>query len=107
MQTTKQWWDEVSNSPEKMIAWLKAQYHGEVTAEGRMRGMIEKYDLDPQSVAAVIVNRIADDEKRHAEWVGELLYTRGITAEVLQKEERYWNETLPADTLLTVVDCHI
>jgi len=35
MKTVQQWWDEVSNDPEKMIVWLKKQYHGEVTAEAR------------------------------------------------------------------------
>ena len=93
-RTTREWWEDVSNNPDKMVDWLKKQYHGEVTAESRIRHMIEKYDLKGKE--AYTIERIADDEKKHAEWVKELLTNRGITAEILDKEERYWNETLPA-----------
>ena len=44
-----------------------------------------------------MVERIADDEDRHARWVAKLLESRGITAEVLQKEERYWKEVMTED----------
>lgn len=93
MKTTEQWWEEVSNDSEKMINWLKDQYHGEVTAEKRIRDLTVQYDLSPDQER--IINKIADDEKLHAIWVKELLEARGITAEVLNKEERYWNKTLP------------
>lgn len=94
LKTTKQWWEEVSNDENKMVEWLKAQYHGEKTAEMRIRNMIVGFNVTDQKHIDTI-NRIADDEKIHAEWVRCLLETRGITAQVLDKEERYWNETLP------------
>lgn len=93
-RTTREWWKDVSNDPEKMVEWLKKQYHGEVTAEARIRSMIDKYGLKGKE--AYIIRRIADDERKHAEWVKQILHKRGIPAEILDKEERYWNETLPA-----------
>lgn len=95
MKTTKQWWDEVSQDPDKMIQWLKAQYHGEVTAEQRIRGMITQFNVTGPAHIRTL-NQIADEENTHALWVKELLEVRGIDAVVLDKEERYWNETLPA-----------
>lgn len=95
MKTTEQWWQEVSGDPDKMINWLKDQYHGEVTAEKRIRDLTTQYDLTPDQEK--IINKIADDEKIHALWVKELLEVRGIAAEVLDKEERYWNKTLPKE----------
>lgn len=93
MRSTKEWWDEVSNSDEGLIDWLKDQYHGEVTAEKRIRDLIVQYNLVGKK--AKIIAKIADDEKKHAEWVKDLLIARGIEAKVLEKEERYWNKVLP------------
>ena len=94
-ETTKQWWARVSSSEEEMIKWLKAQYHGEATAESRIRASIEKYSLT--GVKAKLINSIADDEAKHTKWIAKLLLKRGITPEILQKEERYWNEVLPKE----------
>lgn len=94
MQTTEQWWNEVSNDEGKMINWLKNQYHGEVTAEKRIRDMILDYNIGDKP-RFLTITKIANDEAKHAGWVRELLEARGITAKVLSKEARYWNETLP------------
>lgn len=96
MKTTEQWWDEVSSDPSKIVDWLKDQYHGEVTAEKRIRDLIPQYNLTGKQEK--LISKIADDEKKHAEWVKELLIIRGITAEVLTKEERYWGKVLPKET---------
>lgn len=93
MKTTQQWWDEVSNDESLMIDWLKDQYHGEVTAEKRIRDLLTQYKLEGK--AHRLISIIADDEKQHAEWVKGLLESRGIPAEILEKEERYWNKVLP------------
>lgn len=95
IETTQQWWDRVSNSKEEMINWLKAQYHGEATAEKRIREAIEKYNL--KGFKAKVINSIADDEAKHTIWVAKLLKDRGITPAILQKEERYWNKVLPKE----------
>lgn len=94
MKTTAQWWDEVSQDPEKMVDWLKDQFHGEITAAARIRGMVKQYNVtNPSHIETIKL--IADDELVHASWVKKLLIDRGIKAEVLDKEERYWNSTLP------------
>lgn len=95
LETTQQWWDRVSNSDEEMINWLKAQYHGEATAEIRIRQSIQDYNLDLASLEAKIIKSITDDEAKHTLWVKKLLTSRGITPKILEKEERYWNEVLP------------
>lgn len=95
MKTTEQWWAEVSSDEDKMIDWLKDQYRGEVTAETRIRALITDYALDGDK--ARIINKIADDERKHAEWVASLLFARGIPVVLLDKEERYWEKTLPKE----------
>jgi rubrerythrin len=93
-RTSQEWWDCVKVDAQKMHDWLKNQYHGEKLAATRIREFIipkmeGKYQF--------LVERIADDEDRHASWVGNLLHARGITAEILEKEERYWNEVMTED----------
>jgi rubrerythrin len=94
MKTSKEWWEEVKNSPEKLINWLKNQYHGEAIASSRIKEFILPH---MEGKYAFMVERIADDEERHASWVGQLLLTRGITPEILEKEERYWKEVMTED----------
>ena len=94
-ETTQQWWDRVSSSETEMINWLKAQYHGEVTAADRIIASIGDYNVVPTSLEFKIIHSICSDEIKHAKWVSKLLHDRGITSEVLDKEERYWNEVLP------------
>lgn len=94
LRTSQEWWDETKASPEKLVHWLKNQYHGEAVASERIRQYIlPKFD----GKYGFMVERIADDEERHAEWVSELLKTRGITPEILQKEERYWKTVMTED----------
>lgn len=95
VETTQQWWDRVSNSDIEMINWLKAQFHGEVTAADRIIASITDYNIEPNSLEYKIIHSITNDEIKHAKWVSKLLHDRGITAEILNKEERYWNEVLP------------
>lgn len=94
MKTSQEWWDEVKTSNEKLVNWLKNQYHGEAVASERIRQYILPHFGDKY---AFMVERIADDEERHASWVGKLLSSRGITPEILQKEERYWREVMTED----------
>lgn len=105
MRTTEQWWKEVSADPAKMVEWLKAQYHGEVTAEKRIRDLIPQYGICGKK--ADLLNKIADDEGRHALWVKGLLDSRGIPAEALQKEERYWGQTLPTSPVTFEAICAV
>lgn len=95
MRTTEQWWEEIISDGDKLVDWLKDQYHGEVTAAERISALIEDYNLTGS--VKKIITRIAADEVKHAEWVKSLLIKRGITAEVLTKEERYWSKVLPKE----------
>lgn len=89
------WWHQVKADPTRFLDWLKAQYHGEITAHARIMQFVEHY-LPADSVWRGVVLKIAQQELTHAQWVGELLTARGLTPAVLQKEERYWDKTLPA-----------
>jgi len=96
MKTSKQWWDEVKNSPRLMSEWLVKQYRGEVTASHRILRFAEQYATDPHDIR--ILSIIADQERQHALWVKDLLDVRGIEVdadEINHAEERYWKETLP------------
>jgi len=88
MRTSKQWWDETKADPVKLIAWLKDQYHGEITAAVRIGKLAFRFKNKT-------LKTIADQELQHAEWIDKLLSNRGIHGEILQKEERYWERTLP------------
>lgn len=92
MKTTAEWWEVVSQSPEKMDDWLKSQYHGEVTASKR----IEEMKVLPgyTKADAEVIDRIIADEEKHALWVKQLMQDRGLTPYEIRKEERYWVPTL-------------
>ena len=45
LRTSEKWWKDVSRNKLKMIDWLKNQYHGEFTAEKRVRDLIKQYNL--------------------------------------------------------------
>lgn len=92
--TTAQWWKRVKANPELLTDWLRKQYHGEITAHDRIQEFARTL-LPEGSKWGLVLQTIAGQELTHAQWVGELLEARGITAEVLSKEERYWNQTLP------------
>jgi rubrerythrin len=98
MRTSQEWYDSIKNDPEKILNWLKNQYHGEVTAAERIRSLILCYDptIGPVRLDSwkAVVEGIAKEEELHATWVGELLRVRGVEPEKLVKDERYWNETV-------------
>ena len=94
MRTTQEWWNQVKNSPEKLTDWLRDQFHGEMTAAPKIRELASKFAKN-NSEATRIFNIIADQEELHASWIANLCISRGITPELLNKRERYWDETLP------------
>jgi hypothetical protein len=88
MKTSKQWWNELLVDNDKMIDWLKKQYHGEMMAGTRIREVFAKFDLSDAD--AKLIEKVALEEDLHAYWIGELLEERGVTPEMLKHEERYW-----------------
>lgn len=94
-QTSAQWWNQTKNDPSKLIDWLKDQYHGEKTAAKRIHELFFTAGNTLTNKEASLLQRIIKEEERHAHWVKTLLTVRGITPEILVKEERYWNKVLP------------
>lgn len=91
-KTSQQWWAEVKNDPKKLNGWLVRQYRGEATASKRIVEFADRFA--PDAVTKRILNTIAEQEKQHAEWVLELLKTRGIEPDIKDAEKRYWKETM-------------
>jgi len=89
------WWAEVKADPARLMAWLFAQHRGEVTAADRIVVLRDAH-APAGSRAYRLLTVIADQERRHAGWVGELLRARGRAPAVVgAAEARYWQRTLP------------
>jgi rubrerythrin len=96
---TEAWWTRIKNSPFLMNDWLMKQYHGEVTAAERIERFVMVHVAEGDKRRRIL-EIIAGQERLHASWVGELLTTRGLEPRVLEKRERYWDETLAGITSL-------
>eukprot|EP01122_Echinamoeba_exundans_P005856 TRINITY_DN16027_c0_g1_i1.p1 TRINITY_DN16027_c0_g1~~TRINITY_DN16027_c0_g1_i1.p1 ORF type:complete len:207 (+),score=40.03 TRINITY_DN16027_c0_g1_i1:28-648(+) len=92
--TSEQWWQRTKSDKERLMRWLRNQYHGEVMASERLQGMLEQFSSSMTETQQKTVSIIAEQEKNHSEWVGALLKTRGEEPKVLQKVERYWDVVL-------------
>lgn len=95
MHTTEQWLDKITSSEEELSHWLQRQYVGEVTASNRIKNLItefkEKFDEKPNWVP--VIEKIASDEEKHAEWVKQLLVSRNIEIPSTDDaEKRYWKQ---------------
>ncbi len=89
------WWEAVKQDEAALRRWLQDQYRGEATAAGRIE-MLRDAFAGEGTRAHRILGVIAEQERRHAVWVGDLLTARGITPTLGTKRERYWKETLGA-----------
>ncbi len=96
LEASTRWWAETRDDPEKLLAWLLAQYRGEVTAAERILGLRDMFAA-PGSRGYRVLTVIAGQERVHADWVGELLTARGQVP-VVEGEAmaRYWRPTLAA-----------
>lgn len=98
MEGSRRWWAETRDDPDKLVAWLFAQYRGEATAVERILGLRDLHAA-PGSRGYKILTVIAGQERRHAGWVGELLVTRGCAPELRgEAPARYWQRALPGIT---------
>lgn len=96
-QTSQQWWDEVSADETKLIDWLKRQFHCEGIAAQRIAKLRDLIPFDnKREWRNRILSGIVVDESKHAKWIGDVLAARGIHTGEFNKEERYWNQVLPA-----------
>lgn len=91
MKTVTTWINEVLGSPAKLNSWLSRQYVGEMLAADRIKNLLPLVEPRYKSV----INKIANDETKHAKWVRGLLKSRNIPLpEVSYKEDRYWKTVL-------------
>lgn len=93
-RTSKDWWESVKRDPEAFHGWLLDQYRGEATAAGRIERLRDGYAA-PGTRASRVLSVIADQERKHAGWVGELLRARGVEPRIEPEAERYWPRMLP------------
>jgi len=91
MKTTEQWLNEIKASPAKLEHWLQRQYVGEALAAVRIKSLAET----TETRAYHVLEKIAQDEAKHCEWIKELLVTRGIVLpEITLDGTRYWEPIL-------------
>lgn len=90
------WWAATRDDRARLVAWLYAQYRGEVTAARRILDLRDAH-APAGSRAHRLLTVIAGQEATHAGWVGELLARRGLVAELRgEPEARYWRAPLAA-----------
>ena len=94
METSKTWWEKTKASRSALHAWLYDQYRGEVTAASRIAALRDAF-TDEGSRAHVVLTVIAEQERKHAVWVADLLHARGLDVHVEHVEDRYWKRTVP------------
>ena len=77
--------------------WLRKQYHGEVTAAKKMADFLQQFWIQAKDLKWIrTVEEIISQEVTHAEWIGALLEVRGEKPALIEnKQERYWDATLP------------
>ena len=94
-RTSSEWWGETKRNDESLLAWLSDQYRGEVTAADRITELRDRF-APAGSRAHRLLTTIAEQERRHARWVGALLEARGRSAVVAEVRSRYWEAPLAA-----------
>lgn len=88
------WWNRTKNNPAALHRWLIQQYRGEATAASRIEQLRDAHGID-DARASHILTVIACQERKHADWVAQLLRVRGIPLPALAGATgRYWKEPL-------------
>lgn len=89
MRTSEAWWADTKRDPAKLRAWLRDQFRGESTAGPRIEALRDAF-TEKGSRSWRILTVIADQERKHARWVGALLAARGERVTIDDVAERYW-----------------
>ncbi len=95
MRDSYAWWNTTKNDPNKLYHWLEKQYHGERMAHLRINQFLKQHGRKAPIKVLHAIQAIAVQEATHARWIGSLLEMRGGHPQLLMKEERYWDRTLP------------
>ncbi|PSM30873.1 ferritin family protein [Haliangium sp. UPWRP_2] len=90
------WWVKTRQDEHALNHWLLDQHRGEATAARRILTLAERF-TGPGSPEHRLLARIADQERRHADWVAGLLVARRLPVPVQldTARERYWKHALP------------
>lgn len=72
-------WPERKRQPGWLEGWLGKQYVGELNAVASMEALLTAFRRNPGShKAALLVERVVADERKHVALIGQLLVSRGI-----------------------------
>lgn len=88
---SKAWWTNTKKSNARITSWLQKQFIGEARAAGRLKGYLDKFNPEPK--VRKVVEKIAGQEGKHADWIQDLLDARAAVPN-LRHEDRYWKHTL-------------
>ncbi|ASD50435.1 hypothetical protein FDI24_gp154 [Acidovorax phage ACP17] len=96
MKTTAEWLAGIENDRALLEDWLKKQYRGEVRASIKVAELAETIE-DPSLRTAV--DRVADDEGRHAAWIRAILKVEGVEVNPDQEnaDDRYWRHVMDGE----------
>jgi hypothetical protein len=93
-ETSKEWWDRIKNDPEAFKGWLSKQHAGEDAAAERISAINYKYTKEG-SVARFLLNKITNDEIKHAVWIEQVIKMYMPEVVVVEESRRYWDEVEP------------
>ena len=92
---TKEWWKLTLSDTEKLNRWLVRLYNNEKDAYDRFIEFSNQY-CQPNTESWYLFHFIAEQERRHAQTVLEVLEARKIIERGNpETSERYWGKVLP------------
>jgi hypothetical protein len=96
MKTSKEWWQEVKSDPERMDAWLRRQYVGEIAAVNLLSELLIRHGSEATPEEWDTVHKIMCQEATHGKWIKRVMDARGIKPEPDgDPQRRYWAEVRP------------
>lgn len=90
-QQSQVWWNKTKKSDRKITSWLQKQFIGEARAVSRLKIYLDKFEPEPRF--RKVIEKIAGQEGKHADWIEDLLTARFAVPD-LRHEDRYWVHTL-------------
>lgn len=95
-KTSAEWWDSVKADKDKLAAWLRRQYVGEMAAVNLLSEVLLRFGGEATNEEWDNVYKVMNQEALHARWMRQVLVGRGIEMERdASAERRYWAEVLP------------
>lgn len=96
MKTTQEWWESIKASPDKLAAWLRRQYVGEIAAVNLLSKVLLRFGVEATTEEWNTVHKVMLQEATHGKWMREVCAARGVELEKdASAERRYWKEVLP------------